>query len=125
MLLFIVDMSTLNLVSHSYFNTTLVTVYRGLLSRRSRVRFSFQYNSCYCLSLAFRSPLHRYKPFQYNSCYCLSIIPLLISVSILISIQLLLLFIGHPYSKRTCLWHFNTTLVTVYPTFLCRFLFLL
>ncbi len=40
------------------FNTTLVTVYRLLTGTPETVRRLFQYNSCYCLSNAFKPFFH-------------------------------------------------------------------
>ena len=56
-----------------YFNTSHVTVYlcQGILNT---LRFSFQYISCYCLSIEDGYVKGQEPAFQYISCYCLSIL---------------------------------------------------
>ena len=55
-----------------YFNTSHVTVYQERIKASYREGI-FQYISCYCLSRLSRSGVSQSKIFQYISCYCLSI----------------------------------------------------
>ena len=75
---------------------------------------SFQYNSCYCLSLQTQLDEANKQIFQYNSCYCLSSADHFHTTPQFISIQLLLLFISSGNTKVQNWHYFNTTLVTVY-----------
>ena len=112
MLLFIVISSIPSSIK-LYFNTSHVTVYRYVTYHKNGIK-TFQYISCYCLSLTALSSvllLHisihlmllfirnvsddtlRLITFQYISCYCLSMVPALVNI---------------------CLSYFNTSHVTVY-----------
>ena len=120
-----------------YFNTSHVTVYRFLVCIWEWHIYSFQYISCYCLS-----ELREYQPteqfeFQYISCYCLSspafsiffpipdfntshvtvypVLSLIWTSHTVISIHLMLLFIGIPAILDNSERYFNTSHVTVYP----------
>ena len=122
--------------SFQYFNTSHVTVYLNAVAS-ARMSDSFQYISCYCLS-----ELREYQPteqfeFQYISCYCLSspafsiffpipdfntshvtvypVLSLIWTSHTVISIHLMLLFIGIPAILDNSERYFNTSHVTVYP----------
>ena len=96
------------------FNTTLVTVLLGDFVEVVSRMIVFQYNSCYCSMKAVLFYFSKIPMFQYNSCYC-SIDGMITfrTLSVLVSIQLLLLFYyftSFILYKISC---FNTTLVTV------------
>ena len=91
MLLFI-DISRWCTQIRLHFNTSHVTVYQ-LLEGCKVSESSFQYISCYCLSLRCNNPNQSAPSFQYISCYCLSVL-------------------SHQITSYQ--WHFNTSHVTVY-----------
>ena len=80
------------------FNTSHVTVYPVSVGFARRVN-KFQYISCYCLSFLVKLIFVFIPVFQYISCYCLSLFIYCIPLSFLISIHLMLLFIGFMYGN--------------------------
>ena len=125
-----------NIVSiHADFNTSHVTVYR-LFNIFSIASSSFQYISCYCLSITEKEMIHTsinfntshvtvYLPantpssylssFQYISCYCLSV-----NSFCCVAVNLVFQYISCyclspvPFSCSFCHYNFNTSHVTVY-----------
>ena len=77
------------------FNTSHVTVYRDILLLSS-IHRTFQYISCYCLSVYPCCTTVSCRLFQYISCYCLSRCIKIKKLIIFISIHLMLLFIHNP-----------------------------
>ena len=75
----------------------------------------FQYISCYCLSRPLMTSNVPLATFQYISCYCLSFFPPCHKIFIKISIHLMLLFIKAKKWFTDLNTHFNTSHVTVYP----------
>ena len=84
----------------------------------------FQYISCYSLSELSRIPTARINVFQYISCYSLSKYNKLTAASKDVSIHLMLLFIEIGQLRTGCgILRFNTSHVTLYPSFYRLFFF--
>ncbi len=98
------------------FTTSHVTVYHAFQDFEI-ASIKFQYISCYCLSMSGLLAIVNSSEFQYISCYCLSVKAHSCILFFSISIHLMLLFIRNNRIYRVRYRHFNTSHVTVYPTF--------
>ena len=122
MLLFIATSFGVEAPKCSRFNTSHVTLYL-LRCLRSDQQPSFQYISCYSLSMLARLEGRMITEFQYISCYSLSNRSALRKSQKTVSIHLMLLFIWKSTWSEATQTCFNTSHVTLYPSFYRLFFF--